>query len=146
MVHLPPQGLVASGTGGTIRLQAPGQAMNTTSGIRTPLPPTTQIVVPVSTFQQQQQQQQQQQAKPQVSVATSLVQQQSVPTNTPLTVQTTQANAQAANAAPSQMSPTTAKKKCKNFLSTLIRLANDQPEMVANNVKMLIQGLIVSIV
>lgn len=62
----------------------------------------------------------------------------------PLTVQTTTANAQAANAAPSQMSPATAKKKCKNFLSTLIRLASDQPETVATNVKALIQGLIVS--
>lgn len=60
----------------------------------------------------------------------------------PLTIQTTQANAQQANAAPSQMSPNTAKKKCKNFLSTLIRLASDQPEQVATNVRNLIQGLI----
>lgn len=62
--------------------------------------------------------------------------------NQPLTIQTTQANNQSANAAPSQMSPNTAKKKCKNFLSTLIRLASDQPEQVANNVRKLIQGLI----
>ena len=70
-----------------------------------------------------------------------------VPTNTQLTVQTSQANAQASSssAAPSQMSPTTARKKCKNFLSTLIRLANDQPENVATNVKTLIQGLVVCI-
>lgn len=61
----------------------------------------------------------------------------------PLTIQTTTANAQAA-ATPSQMSPNTAKKKCKNFLSTLIRLASDQPEQVATNVKNLIQSLIVS--
>lgn len=61
----------------------------------------------------------------------------------PLTIQTTtQANSQQANAAPSQMSPNTAKKKCKNFLSTLIRLASDQPEQVATNVRNLIQGLI----
>lgn len=60
----------------------------------------------------------------------------------PLTIQTSQANSNAA-AAPSQMSPNTAKKKCKNFLSTLIRLASDQPEQVATNVKNLIQGLIV---
>ncbi|XP_067125681.1 transcription initiation factor TFIID subunit 4-like [Centruroides vittatus] len=59
----------------------------------------------------------------------------------PLTIQTTTANVQAANAS-SQMSPNTAKKKCKNFLSTLIQLASDQPEQVATNVKNLIQGLI----
>lgn len=62
--------------------------------------------------------------------------------NQPLTIQTTQANNQSTNAAPSQMSPNTAKKKCKNFLSTLIRLASDQPEQVATNVRNLIQGLI----
>ncbi|XP_022646643.1 transcription initiation factor TFIID subunit 4-like isoform X2 [Varroa destructor] len=42
----------------------------------------------------------------------------------------------------SQMSPNTAKKKCKNFLATLIRLASDQPVQTATNVKALIQGLI----
>ncbi|XP_075549042.1 transcription initiation factor TFIID subunit 4-like [Dermacentor variabilis] len=41
-----------------------------------------------------------------------------------------------------QMSPDTAKKKCRNFFSTLIRLASDQPENTAANVKRLIQGLI----
>ncbi|XP_053204219.1 transcription initiation factor TFIID subunit 4B-like isoform X2 [Panonychus citri] len=60
----------------------------------------------------------------------------------PLTIQTTPANAQAASSQPSQMSPNTAKIKCKNFLSTLIRLASDQPEQTANNVKNLIQSLI----
>lgn len=35
----------------------------------------------------------------------------------------------------SQMSPNTAKKKCKNFLATLIRLASDQPVQTATNVK-----------
>ncbi|KAH9510945.1 Transcription initiation factor TFIID subunit 4 [Dermatophagoides farinae] len=60
----------------------------------------------------------------------------------PLRVHTTAANSQANSAAPSQMSPTTAKMKCKNFLSTLIRLASEQPESVATNVKTLIQGLI----
>ena len=60
----------------------------------------------------------------------------------PLTIQTNQTNNQQANAGPSQMSPNTAKKKCKNFLSTLIRLASDQPEQVATNVRNLIQGLI----
>lgn len=59
----------------------------------------------------------------------------------PLSIQTTTANSQSATT-PSQMSPNTAKKKCKNFLSTLIRLATDQPEQVATNVKNLIQGLI----
>ena len=32
--------------------------------------------------------------------------------------------------------------KCKNFLATLLRLASDQPESVARNVRGLIQGLI----
>lgn len=41
-----------------------------------------------------------------------------------------------------QMTPDTAKVKCKNFLSTLLRLANEQPESVATNVRMLIQGLV----
>ncbi|XP_076356907.1 transcription initiation factor TFIID subunit 4B-like [Tachypleus tridentatus] len=59
----------------------------------------------------------------------------------PLTVQTSNISTQAASTT-SQMSPSTAKKKCKNFLSTLIQLAKDQPEHVATNVKNLIQGLI----
>ncbi len=41
-----------------------------------------------------------------------------------------------------QMTPDTAKLKCKNFLATLLRLASEQPEPVANNVRALIQGLI----
>merc|ERR1719312_1331153 len=41
-----------------------------------------------------------------------------------------------------QMTPDTAKIKCKNFLATLLRLASDQPEAVARNVRALIQGLI----
>jgi transcription initiation factor TFIID subunit 4 len=60
----------------------------------------------------------------------------------PLTIQTTTSASAANSSTPSQMSPNTAKKKCKNFLSTLIRLASDQPEQVATNVKNLIQGLI----
>ncbi len=36
-------------------------------------------------------------------------------------------------------------KKCKNFLSTLIKLASNQPADTVKNVKNLIQGLIVSI-
>lgn len=36
-------------------------------------------------------------------------------------------------------------KKCKNFLSTLIKLAASQPEATVSNVRDLIQGLIVSI-
>lgn len=35
-------------------------------------------------------------------------------------------------------------RKCKNFLSTLMKLASNQPHHVVNNVKNLIQGLIVS--
>ena len=38
-----------------------------------------------------------------------------------------------------QMTPDTAKIKCKNFLATLLRLASDQPESVAKNVRALIQ-------
>ncbi|XP_022247617.1 transcription initiation factor TFIID subunit 4-like isoform X2 [Limulus polyphemus] len=73
---------------------------------------------------------------------TTMVVSTSIPTITqPLTVQTSNINTQAASTT-SQMSPSTAKKKCKNFLSTLIQLAKDQPEHVATNVKNLIQGLI----
>lgn len=36
-------------------------------------------------------------------------------------------------------------KKCKNFLSTLIRLSHSQPAEVVKNVRALIQGLIVSV-
>jgi len=57
-----------------------------------------------------------------------------------------QANAAAAslsnNSMGQQMTPDTAKIKCKNFLATLLRLASDQPESVARNVRGLIQGLI----
>lgn len=42
----------------------------------------------------------------------------------------------------SQMTPDTAKLKCKNFLATLLRLAGEQPVAIANNVRNLIQGLI----
>ena len=35
-------------------------------------------------------------------------------------------------------------KKCKNFLSTLIKLASSQPEATVRSVRDLIQGLIVS--
>ena len=51
-----------------------------------------------------------------------------------------------------QMTPDTAKVKCKNFLATLLRLASDQPETVARNVRTLIQvipaepSLVVSII
>ena len=38
-----------------------------------------------------------------------------------------------------QMTPDTAKIKCKNFLATLLRLASEQPESVARNVRTLIQ-------
>ncbi|GIX76677.1 transcription initiation factor TFIID subunit 4 [Caerostris darwini] len=59
---------------------------------------------------------------------------------TPINVNTTSANSQQSN--PTQMSPNTAKKKCKNFLSTLIRLADEQPANVAKSVRNLIQGII----
>lgn len=72
----------------------------------------------------------------------SVVRPGTVPINQPLSVQTPPPSVSATT--PSQMSPNTAKKKCKNFLSTLIRLASDQPEQVATNVRNLIQGLIVS--
>ena len=37
-------------------------------------------------------------------------------------------------------------KKCKNFLSTLIKLASSQPKSTVQNVRKLIQDLIVSII
>lgn len=102
--------------------------INTQPQIRTAMP---------SHPQQQQQAQQQLQQQHQ--------QQQQAQINQPLSIQTAQANSQASAAnSQSQMSPNTAKRKCKNFLSTLIRLATDQPEHVAQNVRKLIQGLIVS--
>lgn len=61
----------------------------------------------------------------------------------PLTIQTTTANNQAASAQSSQMSPNTAKTKCKNFLATLVKLASEQPEQTSRAVKSLIQSLIV---
>ena len=65
------------------------------------------------------------------------------PINTPITTQPTQsAAASASNSMGQQMTPDTAKIKCKNFLATLLRLASDQPEGVARNVRALIQGLI----
>lgn len=36
-------------------------------------------------------------------------------------------------------------KKCKNFLETLIRLSSQQPQQTLDNVKKLIQGLLVSV-
>ena len=44
-----------------------------------------------------------------------------------------------------QMTPDTAKIKCKNFLATLLRLASEQPESVARNVRTLIQVRIVTL-
>lgn len=41
-----------------------------------------------------------------------------------------------------QMTPDTAKHKCKNFLATLLKLAGEQPANVRTNVHNLIQGLI----
>ena len=41
-----------------------------------------------------------------------------------------------------KMTPDMAKLKCKNFLSTLLRLASDQPARVAQNLRALIQRLI----
>ena len=46
------------------------------------------------------------------------------------------------NSMEEQMTPDTAKIKCKNFLATMLWLARDQPESVARNVRGLIQGLI----
>ncbi|KAG1682484.1 Transcription initiation factor TFIID subunit 4 [Nymphon striatum] len=65
------------------------------------------------------------------------MQQPAVSTNSsigqPLSVQTTISSQAGGTASQQQMSPDTAKKKCTNFLSTLIRLAGDQPEHVAKN-------------
>ena len=54
----------------------------------------------------------------------------------------TQPIARPVTASPQQMTPDTAKIKCKIFLATLLRLSSDQPESVARNVRGLIQGLI----
>ncbi|KAL3196751.1 hypothetical protein MRX96_015371 [Rhipicephalus microplus] len=70
---------------------------------------------------------------PTVAAAT---QQLSIQTN-PMAVGSQEA---AANAP--QMSSDMAKQKCRNFFSTLMRLASDQPENTAMNVKRLIQGLV----
>lgn len=68
------------------------------------------------------------------------------PVARPPPVPTQQATAAASlasnNSMGQQMTPDTAKIKCKNFLATLLRLASDQPESVARNVRALIQGLI----
>lgn len=140
----------APGQPGTLVQQhqpgAPGTQTAIRAGTQIVLNPSVSLAQTVH-HQQQLQQQQQQQAKLVVgggAPGMASAHQVSVPSHTPLTIQTSAANSQAASAAPSQMSPTTAKKKCKNFLSTLIRLASDQPEQVANNVKQLIQGLVVS--
>ncbi|XP_037088565.1 transcription initiation factor TFIID subunit 4-like isoform X2 [Pollicipes pollicipes] len=42
----------------------------------------------------------------------------------------------------SAMAPDTAKLKCRNFLATLLKLAKEQPDTVAGNVRTLIQNLI----
>lgn len=60
----------------------------------------------------------------------------------PLSIQTASSSSATSSSTTPQMSPKTAKMKCMNFLSTLLRLAGDQPEQVATNVRNLIQGLI----
>ena len=87
------------------------------------------VTVPVSSTgapMQQQQAKQQQQPQPQM--------------NQPLSIQTAEANSEAsASNSQSPMSPNDAKRMCKNFLSSLIRVATGQPERVAQNVCKLIQ-------
>jgi len=61
---------------------------------------------------------------------------------TPAPPATTTTPSSAASSMGQQMTPDTAKVKCKNFLATLLRLASDQPESVARNVRALIQGLV----
>lgn len=79
----------------------------------------------------------------QQSLGVPMVPAPNVPVGQQLSIQAgTMAAGQAPASSPSQMSPNTAKKKCKNFLSTLIRLASDQPEHTATNVRCLIQALI----
>ena len=77
-------------------------------------------------------------ANPAVSVATA-----STTSATPSAVGAARAPAAAsASGMGQQMTPDTAKLKCKNFLATLLRLASEQPAGVAQNVRTLIQGLI----
>lgn len=141
LVNIAPQPGLQAGQPATIRFPVPvstgaaGQVQQQMGQVRQQI---VNIQSPIRTQipQQQQPQQQPQQQSQQQTL-------QSTPVNQQLSIQTQQANSQAAAAqSQSQMSPTTAKRKCKNFLSTLIRLANDQPEHVAQNVRKLIQGLI----
>ena len=115
-----------------IRLQMPVSSAGTTQ--QTPIRGQTSILHAVNLQPQQ----------PHATAATTVIRTSTPSVSQPLSVSTTQANAQAAAVPNTQMSPSTAKKKCKKFLSTLIKLANDQPEEVSANVKRLIQGLIVS--
>jgi len=90
------------------------------------------------------------QPAPQVRLPTQPVARATVPNSTPVVTNSTPAapaassvnSAAAAGSMGQQMTPDTAKIKCKNFLATLLRLASDQPESVARNVRTLIQGLI----
>ncbi|XP_037088566.1 transcription initiation factor TFIID subunit 4-like isoform X3 [Pollicipes pollicipes] len=54
----------------------------------------------------------------------------------------TAAPAQSTPQPQSAMAPDTAKLKCRNFLATLLKLAKEQPDTVAGNVRTLIQNLI----
>lgn len=98
-------------------------------------------------------QQQQQQTRVQVAASTAAAATTSMSPSTATTTSAAAAAAAAATTANSssasssggmgtQMTPETAKLKCKNFLATLLRLAGEQPANVATNVRNLIQGLI----
>ncbi|XP_054165319.1 transcription initiation factor TFIID subunit 4-like isoform X2 [Oppia nitens] len=129
----------ATNTATTFRLQMPPNTGNATPNTTaTPVRPNQQhIVLPVSMSQSVSMS-----TNKTTTIAAATQAAAAAAAHQPLHISTTTANQQAPASTPSQMSPNTAKKKCKNFLSTLIRLASDQPPNVANNVKNLIQGLI----
>lgn len=120
---------------------APGQPQGLPQNLRFQIPQPQ--LPPQSAPNQQRPQHQPSQVMVTIPTSQGAIRPGTVPLNQPLSVQTPPPNSSQAST-PSQMSPNTAKKKCKNFLSTLIRLASDQPEQVATNVRNLIQGLIVS--
>lgn len=66
----------------------------------------------------------------------------SMPTTVTRPAVSTAAASSAASSMGQPMTPDNAKVKCKNFLATLLRLASEQPPMIAANVRSLIQGLI----
>merc|ERR1719483_1183612 len=115
------------GQGGQTTTATPVSVPQSLTGQPTPSPVRPQLAQPSPTTRPQSQ------PAPQPRLPTAPVARQPVAAPPP---------ANSANSMGQQMTPDTAKIKCKNFLATLLRLASDQPESVARNVRALIQGLI----